>query len=136
MASYISIPRDLTRVKTKVLFNLTKRQLICFGLGAIAGLPVFFALRYVQTDIGNAVLGMMAVMMPFFLLAMYEKNGRPLEEVLGQIIRCKFIRPKVRPYRTKNYYSLLEKQAQLEEEVRKIVERSNGFVSKEKEGGV
>ena len=30
-ASYISVPRDLTKVKSKVMFNLTKRQLICFG---------------------------------------------------------------------------------------------------------
>ena len=31
-ASYISVPRDLTKVKSKVMFNLTKRQLICFGI--------------------------------------------------------------------------------------------------------
>lgn len=29
--AYVSIPKDLNTVKTKVLFNLTKRQLICFG---------------------------------------------------------------------------------------------------------
>ncbi len=27
MAAYISVPRDLTKVKSKVAFNLTKRQL-------------------------------------------------------------------------------------------------------------
>ena len=27
-ASYISVPRDLTKVKSKVMFNLTKRQLM------------------------------------------------------------------------------------------------------------
>lgn len=31
MAFYVSVPRDLSRVKTKVFFNLTKRQIICFG---------------------------------------------------------------------------------------------------------
>ena len=35
MAAYISVPRDLTRVKSKVLFGLTKRQLICFGTGLL-----------------------------------------------------------------------------------------------------
>lgn len=30
---YVPVPKDLTTVKTKVAFNLTKRQLICFGLG-------------------------------------------------------------------------------------------------------
>ena len=33
--AYVQVPKDLTRVKTKVMFNLTKRQLICFG-GAAA----------------------------------------------------------------------------------------------------
>ena len=42
MAAYISVPRDLTRVKSKILFGLTKRQLICFGTGALIGVPVYF----------------------------------------------------------------------------------------------
>lgn len=29
--AYVPVPKDLTKVKTKVAFNLTKRQLICFG---------------------------------------------------------------------------------------------------------
>ena len=41
-ASYISVPRDLTKVKSKVMFNLTKRQLICFGVAALIGVPTFF----------------------------------------------------------------------------------------------
>ena len=45
MAAYISVPRDLTRVKSKLVFNLTKRQLICFGAAALIGVPSFFLLR-------------------------------------------------------------------------------------------
>ena len=33
---YVPVPKDLTKVKTKVVFNLTKRQLVCFGGGALA----------------------------------------------------------------------------------------------------
>ena len=40
--AYVPVPKDLTAVKTKVLFNLTKRQLICFGSGALVGIPLFF----------------------------------------------------------------------------------------------
>lgn len=43
MASYISVPRDLSKVKTKVFMNLTKRQILCFGAGALIGVPVSFA---------------------------------------------------------------------------------------------
>ena len=45
MAAYIPVPRDLTRVKSKILFNLTKRQLLCFGLAALIGVPSFFLIR-------------------------------------------------------------------------------------------
>lgn len=35
--AYVNVPKDLTKIKSKVLFNLTKRQLICFGLAALMG---------------------------------------------------------------------------------------------------
>ena len=43
--AYVSVPKDLNAVKTKVLLNLTKRQLICFGGGALIGVPLFFILK-------------------------------------------------------------------------------------------
>ena len=33
--AYVPIPKDLNRVKTKVAFNLTKRQLIGFTLAGL-----------------------------------------------------------------------------------------------------
>ena len=32
--AYVPVPKDLTKVKTKVMFNLTRRQLVCFTAGA------------------------------------------------------------------------------------------------------
>ena len=130
-ASYISVPRDLTKVKSKVMFNLTKRQLICFGMAVLAGVPSFFLLK-VALSINAAVMGMMAVMMPFFFFAMYEKNGQPLEAIIIHIIESAFIRPKIRPYATDNYYSALIRQAEAETEVERIV-RLSGKHRKEKE---
>ena len=130
-ASYISVPRDLTKVKSKVIFNLTKRQLICFGMAVLAGVPSFFLLK-VALSINAAVMGMMAVMMPFFFFAMYEKNGQPLEAIIIHIIESAFIRPKIRPYATDNYYSALIRQAEAETEVERIV-RLSGKHRKEKE---
>ena len=43
--AYVPVPKDLTKVKTKVMFNLTKRQLVCFGSGALLGVPLFFLLK-------------------------------------------------------------------------------------------
>ena len=81
--AYVNVPKDLTKVKTKVLFNLTKRQLICFGSGALIGVPLFFLLK-------------------------------------GRV--C-FQRPKQRPYKTNNFYAVLERQNQLDREVYQIVRK-------------
>ena len=120
MAAYISVSRDLTRVKSKILFNLTKRQLICFSVAAIVGVPVFFLLKRTG-NVSLATLGMMMVMLPMFFLGMYEKDGQPLEKIAQHFIQAKIIRPQVRPYRTNNYYAALIRQDELEQEVQRIV---------------
>ena len=120
MAAYIPVPRDLTRVKTKALFNLTKRQLVCLGSAALIGVPLFFWIKSMG-NVSLATLVMIIAMLPLFFLAMYEKDGQPLEVIAGHFIQAKFIRPKVRPFRTDNYYDVLMRQYQLEKEVEKIV---------------
>ena len=120
MASYISVPRDLSKVKTKVFMNLTKRQILCFGAGALIGVPVFFLLKS-SGNLSLAALGMMAVMLPLFFLAMYENH----------FYEAKFKRPKTRPYKTKNYYALLVQQADVEMEVNRIVQNSRKADSEE-----
>ena len=120
MAAYISVPRDLTRVKSKVLFNLTKRQLICFGAAALIGVPSFFLLKKLG-NVSLAAMSMILIMMPLFLLAMYERDGQPLEVIAKHFIETRFIRPKIRPYQTDNYYAILHRQAVAEKEVEEIV---------------
>lgn len=117
---YVPVPKDLNAVKTKVAFNLTKRQLICFSLAAAAGVPTYFLTRGIFGNTG-AVIALLIVALPFFFFAMYEKNGQPLEKILKNYINTKYRRPKVRPYVTNNIYSAIEKQIQLEKEVDRIV---------------
>ena len=46
---YVPVPKDLTHVRQKVLFNLTRRQLVCFLGGALVGAPLFYLLKpYVE----------------------------------------------------------------------------------------
>ena len=97
------MPRDLTRVKSKLFLNLTKRQILCFGAAILVGLPLFFLLK----KTGNmtlAAMGMIIIMLPFFFLAMYERNGQPLEVVLRHFITARYKRPKIRKYQTENNY--------------------------------
>ena len=121
--AYVTIPKDLTKVKSKVLFGLTKRQLICFGAAALIGVPLFFLLKSVINTTA-ATLCMILVMLPCFLLAMYERHGQPLEVIAGHIIRSMFTRTKERPYQTNNFYAALERQAQTEKEVMAVVRKA------------
>ena len=121
--AYVTIPKDLTKVKTKVMFGLTKRQLICFGAAALIGVPLFFLLKSAINS-SAATLCMIVVMLPFFLLAMYERHGQPLEVIAGQMIQTMFLRQKERPYQTDNFYSAIERQMQTEKEVKAIVRKA------------
>ena len=120
--AYVTIPKDLTKVKSKVLFGLTRRQLICFGAAVLVGVPLFFLLRNAVVP-SVATLCMILIMLPFFLFAMYERHGQPLEVILGQMIQAMFVRPAIRPYQTNNFYSAIEQQIQVEKEVRAVVQR-------------
>lgn len=103
--AYVSIPKDLTKVKNKVAFNLTKRQLICIGVGAAIGIPVYFLTRGVLGNSTAATI-MILLMLPAFLFAMYEKDGMHLEEVLLHVIRVRWLRPAIRKYETENVYEM------------------------------
>ena len=122
--AYVPVPKDLSKVKTKVAFNLTKRQIVCFAAALILGLPLFFLLKD-SAGTSLATLVLIVIMLPCFLMAMYEKHGQPLEVVVKNIIQTKFIRPKERPYQTENFYAVLEKQRKLEKEVSAIVKGNN-----------
>ena len=71
---YADVPKDLMKIKTKFLFNLTKRQLCCFGGGALVGVPLYFLTRDALPRTVSMLL-MIGIMTPFFLFALYEKNG-------------------------------------------------------------
>ena len=101
--AYVSVPKDLTKVKNKLVFNLTRRQLICFALAASIGLPFYFLTRETLGTTTSATC-MVLLMLPAFLFAMYERDGLPLEKVLMNLITTKFLRPGVRKYEMTNLY--------------------------------
>ena len=120
---FVPVPKDLTRVKSKVAFNLTKRQLVCFGGGALVGIPTYVLTRgFLGND--TAVVLMIGLMLPFFLFGIYEKDGQPMEKVLGHFIRARFLVPRTRPYRTENMYAALERQNKNEMEAKAVANKA------------
>ena len=70
---YVNVPNDLSKIKTKIAFNLTRRQLICFGGAAAVGIPVYLLTRHALGGTGAMFL-MIAIMLPAFFMAMYERD--------------------------------------------------------------
>lgn len=105
--AYVQVPKDLTKVKQKVALNLTKRQLVCFSLAGAVGVPFYLLTKGILGSTLSASI-MVVILLPFFLFAMYEKDGRPLEKVLFDIYKQKFLRPGVRTYQTNNIYGKLQ----------------------------
>ena len=106
---------DKGKKKNKVVLNLTKRQLLCLSIAAAMGLPFYFLTKdWIGTS--NAATGMVILMVPAFLFAMYEKDGMPLEKILFHIIQVKLQRPALRKYEIENFY---EKEENLQTERKK-----------------
>jgi len=121
--AYVQVPKDLTKVKTKIMFNLTKRQLICFALAGAVGAPFYLLTRH---SLGSTLAAslMVVLVLPFFLFAMYEKDGRPLEKILMNMFRQGVQRPGIRPYRTDNFYRRIQEEI-YEKEVLGIGEKES-----------
>lgn len=125
MAIGVEVPKNLSGIKTKVALNLTKRQLICFGTAAVVGVPLYFAAKgAVGTDL--AAILMMAVMVPMFLLAMYERDGMPAEKILMLMIRQRYILPGIRRYKSENLYKRMEDTEKMRREVMRLEAKAAG----------
>ena len=115
--AYVTVPKDLNRVKTKVALNLTRRQLICFSAAGLLGIPLYLLTR---NALGNdlAALLMVLVMLPLFAFALYEKDGMPLEAFIENYIRVRFLYPRIRPYQTENFYRVIQSEVNHRKEMR------------------
>lgn len=123
MAISVPVPKDLSGIKTKVALNLTKRQIICFSGAAITGVPIYFLTKGVLGSSAASLL-MVGIMLPFFFVAMYEKDGFPAEKILYFMIRQKILTPGIRPYKSENLYEQLEERERIKKEVRYLEEKA------------
>lgn len=125
MAISVAVPKNLSGIKTKVAMNLTKRQLVCFGSAGAVGIPFYIFTKGVIGTQASALI-MVARMLPFFFLAMYEKDGFPAEKILYFMLRQKILTPGIRPYKSENLYRQLEEKERMKKEVRYLEEKAAG----------
>lgn len=125
MAISVSVPKDLSGIKTKVALNLTKRQIICFSGAAITGIPLYLLTKGVIGTQVAAII-MVTVMVPFFLLAMYTRDGFPAEKILYFMIRQKILTKGIRVYKSENLHRQLEEKERIRKEVCYLEQKAKG----------
>lgn len=125
MAISVDVPKNLSGIKTKVALNLTKRQLICFGTAALVGIPIYLAAKNTLGKDISAIV-MMLIMVPMFLLAMYERNGMPAEKIIMLMIRQKYILPGIRRYKSENLFKIMEEREKMRKEVLRLEAKTEG----------
>ena len=79
---YVNVPNDLSKIKTKIAFNLTKRQLICFGIGAAIGVPTYLLTRGAIGNTGALFVMLGSCSRPFSWRCM-KRTGCRLKRCCG-----------------------------------------------------
>lgn len=118
MAHYVQIPKDLNDIKEKFIMGLTKRQVICFGIGLVIGAPVFFLTKGTLGTSG-AIFAMGACAVPAILCGLYKKNGVFLEKQ-AKYMKEYFTRPRKRYYKTINIFECIERHIEYDRIKRKL----------------
>lgn len=121
--AYINMTKDFSEVKKTIPgLGFTKRQLLAFLIGIIAGLPVFFVLRFlIDMDVTASVMGLGIVAAPFVICILYKKDGMGIEKHLKFYYETHFVRNTDRPYQTNNLYDLMQEEERLQREVESIL---------------
>ena len=102
--AYVNVPKDLTKVKTKVALNLTKRQWIGFTIAGLIGFPVYLMVKKVLPN-DLSMLIMIGVSFPIIFATLYEKDGIYFEKYLKYIIDKKR-QTSIRIYKTECIYDI------------------------------
>ncbi|MDR1541539.1 MAG: PrgI family protein [Clostridiales bacterium] len=83
------MPKDLSKVKNKIIGGLTKRQLIGILCAFALGLPAYLFLNRISDDL--ALFAMFLIAFPILFTAMFERDGMPAEEWLKNWIKFRIL---------------------------------------------
>lgn len=121
--AYVTIHKDITNVAKTTPIGLTYVQTICLAVGGILGFGLYF-LTSEKLGSGLASLLMMVSAAPFVFLGMYkDRTGKNFFELLPYIYGLYFKTNGERPYVSENIYSAMERQAELDSSIKKIIKK-------------
>lgn len=93
----VSIPKELKTIKSRLLFGLTKRQLIGFSLAMMASIPIFFWIKKISLD--AAMYCGLIVAFPFIFSTIYKKDNMVAETWIRLYLENKLLNTKKRRYK-------------------------------------
>lgn len=110
---FVKIPKDISLIRQKFVFGLTKRQCIAFGIGIAVGFPSFYICNStLGLQAGCFALGITAA--PFVFCGLFKKNGLFFEQIVKLMIEF-FKKPKKRTYQSENTFEILSRQIEYDE---------------------
>lgn len=105
---FVKIPKDLSLIKQKFIFGLTKRQALCFGIGLVVGFIAFYVFNsLLGLQAGCFALGIAAA--PAIFCGLYKKNGLHFEQAVKLMIEF-FRKPRERTYQSENTFDMISRQ--------------------------
>lgn len=123
---HVDMVKDPTRVKSRFIGSFTKRQVVCYGIAALIGIP-FYLLTKDVIGKETAALFMAVLMFPPIMASLYEKDGLPAEKYVARFVRWRFLRPMKRIYKKENRFEKMEKRKLMEMEVEALESRQQEF---------
>ena len=102
--AYVSVPKDLTAIKSKLILGLTAKQLGLIGAGLAVAVPVFFFVNPRFEGVTEAAFLAMLCIFPFAFFGFFERDGLPADRWLYVFLR-KIVWQSKRPYKTQNFVS-------------------------------
>jgi|AKZA01.1.fsa_nt_gi hypothetical protein len=85
----VEIPKELKSIKSKLIWGLTKRQLIAFIIAIVLVFPTFKLL--VDISVNLAMYASFALTCPVFFITVYKNNNLVAETWIKLLIEYKFI---------------------------------------------
>ncbi|MBR4343450.1 MAG: PrgI family protein [Lachnospiraceae bacterium] len=114
--------KDPTKVKSRFIGSFSKRQILCYGIAVLIGVP-FYLLTKDIIGKESAALFMVALLFPAIICSIYEKDGLPAEKYFLRFIKWRFFRPMKREYRKENRFERMKRREQLVNEVQALEQK-------------
>lgn len=111
----IEIPKDISKIESKMIWIFTKRQLIALIAGLAVCIPAYMGIgKLIPSDNSAKIFIIIILALPFIAFGWIKPYEMPFEQFIISIFRSLVVATKVRKYSTNNLYEVFAEQIQKE----------------------